>query len=250
MRFRLFFINIFFLAFFFCTFSCKTNYDINVDIAQNYYKFLKTISNDGKVIIGDYLKMELSKNNANIIIQKDKKSYNIIGQLKPERENRIVVGTFYDIENQENLGAIALVLSLSKIVEFSKQNQYGLDIVFFDNHYFQSSGAKLFAVNSKTDINKCVYIQNILGKELSYLIDENSHKNSYQLVEEIWSAAFDLGFNDLSSQIETYKSDQITLNSYNIKTVLLTNSNYSKFDKRSGYVFSHFQELIQEVINE
>jgi len=238
----------------FSMFACAKSTKTNPTLAITYLAELKNITSEDNSVLYEFINQKLVENDVEIFEQENEFVKNIVGKVYPERKKRISFGTHYDVVNQENLGAIALILSLTKLCNAQNLQEVGLDFVFFDNHNCESdslrfSGAKLYSQNQLNQDNKFFLIENILGTDFEIKIEENSYKNSYLIIEEILRIAYDLGINEFSSELRAeIKSEQVVLNENNISTVLLTNTHYSESKKDNEYIFNLLQELLLKVV--
>lgn len=236
-------------------FSCqKKSERVAPEIAQKYLQELKKLPQNDKSIIREFISLNLSENDWIVSNQKDELSHNIIGSLNPEREKRIAFASYYDIENDENQGALALLLSLSELINLSHQHQFGIDLIFFDNHNSKTDslkyrGAKLFAQqHDYLKENKMIFLQKILGKNLLIKIDANSHKKSYNLVELVWRKAYQNGISAFSSDIvRNDQNEQTVLSNYGLNSILIKNYLHDKDEKETNSTFMSLQLILLEM---
>jgi len=155
---------------------------------------------------------------------------NIIGSYFPKRINRIFLGAHWDtrpwadkdslIDNHHKpiIGAndaasgVAVLLALAKTInENSESLTQGVDLLFFDAEdagtYSKNEdwclGSKYFVENYNSVEPKAVIIIDMIGdKDLNIYIEQNSYRNSPELVAKIWNIADSYNYNEFKTKIK------------------------------------------------
>ena len=158
---------------------------------------------------------------------------NIIAKFYPEMSRRILLGAHYDtrewadkdslLENHQKptLGAndgasgVAVLLEIALIISKKQPEQFGLDMVFFDledagNYGKLDSwcvGSTYFVKNlSGQKPEKVIIIDMIGDADLNIFMEIYSYRSSPNLVNEVWSLAKKLDYQEFIQKIK-YKVD-------------------------------------------
>lgn len=189
---------------------------------------------------------------------------NIIGKIRPDLDQRIILATHYDSKRFANLdiktrqhlpvtgandsaSGVAVLLELARVLNLQENElNVGVDLVFFDgeegdldvDHDYSNwypIGSTYFAerIDDIYSVNKPqsgIVIDMVCNKDLVIYKEQNSINLAPDLVDNFWSLATSLypkNFNNFS----TYKitDDHVPLNNVGIPSILLIDHDYKDF---------------------
>ena len=185
---------------------------------------------------------------------------NVIGRIRPELKNRILIGTHYDTKNialDKNLAGnvyvpganngasgVAMLLEVGRILKhLNMPEDVGIDLVFFDGEEgdpgivndfanWKPVGSEYFAEHIsemyKSNLPKeGIILDMVCDKDLKLIKDNGSQRDAGKNIDAFWDIGLKLFPKEFSTEsINEIRDDNTSLNKVGIPSFLVIDYNY------------------------